>query len=113
MYQGSHEMNAVVGTNAADITDTTNTSIIAAKTGFRVNVTSLAVTNSHATVGTVVKIYSGSTLKARLFVAAAGGGYSLVYPVPLRGDMGAAWTAQAETTGAALQLQIAGFYASV
>lgn len=92
--------NFVQGVTAA-ITDTTSTSVIASAGGaLRNYITHCSISNSHATVGTFVKILDGSTIIDEIFAAAGGGGASLTYPVPLRGTAATAINAQPVTTGA-------------
>ena len=68
--------NFTSGATAA-ITDTTNTSVIASAGGsLRNYITNIFVTNSHATVGTLVEIRDGATtVLYRGYAAAAGGGF--------------------------------------
>lgn len=98
------------GTLAADITDTTKTQVIPAGSGTtRTYISFLEVTNSHATQGTVVKIYSGNTLVWRQN-AGAGSGFTICLPEdPLQGGQAEAWFAQPETSGAAIQCSMAGY----
>jgi len=85
----------------AVITDTTSTAVIASAGGsLRNYITSCKVTNSHATVGTFVKILDGATIIDEGYAAPAGGGWSTTYTVPLRGTAATAVNAQAVTTGA-------------
>jgi hypothetical protein len=92
--------NFVNGTTAA-ITDTTSTQIIASAGGsLRNYITSVIVTNSHATVGTFVKILDGSTILWEGYAAAVGGGFTTSFPVPLRGTAATAVNCQPVTTGA-------------
>ncbi len=103
--------NMVVGVTSA-ITDTTSTSTIAAQgSGVRTYITSILVTNSHATVGTFVKILDGSTIVWEGWAAAAGGGFSQSFSVPLRGTANTAVNCQAVTTGANFICSIAGYKA--
>lgn len=58
-------------------TDTTAANIIAGQgAGTRIAVTSILVTNAHATVGTKVEIRRGTTVLIQNYAAAAGGGWS-------------------------------------
>jgi len=101
--------NFVMGTTAA-ITDTTSTSTIAAQgAGVRTYITSILVTNSHATVGTFVKILDGSTIIWEGYAAAVGGGFSQSFPVPLRCTANTAVNTQCVTTGANVIASIAGY----
>lgn len=101
--------NFLNGTTAA-ITDTTSTQVIAAQsTGIRIYVTSILVTNSHATVGTFVKILDGASIIYEGFAAAVGGGFSVSLPVPLRGTAATALNAQCVTTGSNVIVSCAGY----
>ena len=101
--------NFVNGTTAA-ITDTTSTSVIASAGGsLRNYITSILVTNSHATVGTFVKILDGASIIYEGYAAAAGGGFTASLPVPLRGTAATAVNAQCVTTGANVIVSCAGY----
>lgn len=94
--------SVVYGALAADITDLTVTTLIAASTTKRISLIGFTVTNSNASTGTVVDIKNGSTLAARNFAASAGGGW--IGEGNLPGALNTAWTATAETTGANIQV---------
>jgi hypothetical protein len=102
--------NFTDGTTAA-ITDTTTTSVIAAQgAGIRTYITQITVTNSHATVGTFVKITDGaSTIKHEGYAAAAGGGYTASFPTPLRCTANTAVNAICVTTGANVIASVSGY----
>lgn len=101
--------NFVNGTTAA-ITDTTSTSTIAAQgAGIRTYVTQITVTNSHATVGTFVKILDGASIIHEGYAAAAGGGYTATFPTPLRGTANTAINTQPVTTGANVIASVSGY----
>ncbi len=101
--------NFVMGTTAA-ITDTTSTSTIASAGGsLRNYLTSCTVTNSHATVGTFVKILDGSTIIWEAYAAAAGGGASASFPTPLKGTAATAINCQPVTTGANVICSCSGY----
>ncbi len=101
--------NFVAGTTAA-ITDTTSTSVIASAGGsLRNYITSILVSNSHATVGTFVKILDGASIIYEGYAAPAGGGFAASLPVPLRGTAATAVNAQAVTTGANFIVSCAGY----
>ncbi len=95
--------NFVSGLTAA-MTGTTSTSLLAQPAGsLRNYVTHIIATNSHATVGTFVIIQDGSggTTLYEGYAAAAGGGFSISFPVPLRQPTAAtALYVQDVTTGA-------------
>ncbi len=90
-----------VAASTAAITDTTSTAILASAGGSLRNcVSSVIVTNSHATVGTFVKILDGSTIKWQGYAAPLGGGFSSSFPVPIQGTAATAINCQPVTTGA-------------
>lgn len=90
----------VKGKTAA-ITDTTRTAVIAAQgAGVKLYITHIAVTNSHATVGTYVKIEDGTTEIYGGYAAAVGGGFSYTLPVPLMITANTALNVTCGTTGA-------------
>ncbi len=101
--------NFVNGTTAA-ITDTTSTAVISAQAaGVRTYLTQITVTNSHATVGTFVKILDGATIIHEGYAAAAGGGYTATFPTPLRGTAATAINCQPVTTGANVIASMSGY----
>lgn len=82
----SNPENFVDGTPLT-LTDTTSTSCMAAPAGsLRNYITQILVTNSHATVGTLVKIQDGSggTTIYQGYAAPVGGGFSISFPTPLK-----------------------------
>mgnify|MGYP001577782010 CR=1 FL=1 len=98
---GSVPENFTNGVTAA-ITTTTSTSVIgAAGAGIRLYITSLLVTNSHATVSTQVDIQDGSggTVLHRGYALSAGGGWSITFPTPLRTTANTGLFAACITTG--------------
>lgn len=101
--------NLVQGVTAA-ITGTTDTSVIAAAgAGIRNYVTALTVTNSHATVGTVVELKDGTTVIHRAYAAPAGGGFTITFPTPLKGTANTAINAANVTTGSNTYVSASGF----
>ena len=95
------------------ITDTADDAIQAAGgAGVRHYLTALTVINSHATVGTEVVIKDGSTVIHRGYAAAAGGGYALTFPTPLRGTAATALNVACITTGSATVVSASGFSAA-
>lgn len=101
----------VVGVTAA-ITGTADTAVIAAAgAGVRNYVNSLTVTNSHATVGTVVELKDGTTVIHRAYAAPAGGGFTVQFPTPLRGTANTAINAACLTTGSNVYVSASGFKA--
>lgn len=96
----------------AAITGTANTSVIAAPgAGLKLYVTHVLVTNSHATVGTVVEIKNGTTVLYRGNAAAAGGGFSVTLPVPLVLTANTALNAANVTTGSNTYVSASGYIA--
>lgn len=75
-------------------------------------ITSLTVVNAHATVATEVVIKDGSTVIHRGYAAAAGGGYTITFPTPLRGTANTALNAACITTGSATHVSASGFSAA-
>ena len=103
--------NFVAGVTAA-ITGTSDTAVIASGgAGIRNYVTSFTVTNSHASVGTVVELKDGSTVIHRGYAAPNGGGYTAQFPVPLRGTAATAINAANVTTGSNTYVSASGFRA--
>jgi len=101
--------NYINPTPTASITDTTLTQVMPAIASFRNYVTYCKVTNSHATVGTYVGIFDGSTRVDSGFAAAAGGGFVTTYVTPIRGTTNTAINCQAETTGASFKCSCGGY----
>jgi hypothetical protein len=101
--------NFVAGVSGA-MTGTGNVQVIAAGGGsLRNYVTQITVTNSHATVGTVVQIKDGTTVIYEGFAAAAGGGFAITLPVPLRGTAATAINAANITTGSNTYVAASGY----
>lgn len=101
--------NFISGTTAA-IIDTTRTEVIAAQSaGIRSYITNIAVTNSHATVGTFVKIEDGTTTIYQAYAAPVGGGFTITLPVPLRGSTATALNVSCVTTGANVIANASGY----
>lgn len=104
--------NSLSGVTAA-ITGTSDTAVIAAQgVGVRICVTSLMVTNSHATVGTVVEIKDNTTVVWRGYAAPAGGGFAIAFPKPLRLAANVALNAANVTTGSNTYVAAAGYKAA-
>lgn len=103
--------NSISGVTAA-ITGTSDTSVIATPgAGIRNYITHILVTNSHATVGTVVEIKDNTTVIYRGYAAPAGGGFALNFPVPLRLTANVALQAANVTTGSNTYVSASGFKA--
>ncbi len=96
----------------ANITNTTAADVIAAAgAGIRIAVTSVLVTNAHATVATKVEIRDGTTVKIQGQSAAGGGGFALSGGgTPLFiATANTAVTARCATTGADVDVSISGY----
>ena len=109
-----HE-NLVSGAPAV-ISGTSSTEVIAAAgSGVRNYITSLSVMNADASVGTVVAITDGSggTVLHRGYAAAAGGGYVVTFPSPLRGSANTAIHAICATTSSETYVSASGYKAAV
>jgi hypothetical protein len=101
--------NFISGTTGA-ITDTTRTVLIASQGGsLRSYLTQITVTNSHATVGTFIKIEDNVTTIYQAYAAPLGGGFSITLPVPLKGTAATAWNVSCVTTGANVIANASGY----
>jgi hypothetical protein len=99
---------------SANSTGTGDTSVIAAPgAGLRLYITSLVITNAHATVGTKVQLKSGATTTGypRFYAAAAGGGWGGTLPAPLRLGVNEALQFANVTTGADVDVSAIGYVA--
>lgn len=98
----------VAGVSGA-ITDTSPVTLVAAPgAAKRVLITSLTVTNSHASTGTVVQISNGSTVVHEGYAAPGGGGYSPTLITPLPGHYNQAVTVACLTTGSNVYVSVSG-----
>lgn len=99
------------GTTAA-MTGTATTVLISSG-GASINtyVTHLLCVNSHATVGTVILIRNGTSIKYTGYAVAAGGGFSVTLPTPLVGASNTQWSAENVTTGSNTYCDAVGFFA--
>jgi hypothetical protein len=86
--------------------------IAAQAAGVRIYVTQVTVVNGHASQGTKVSIRDGTTVKYVGFAAPAGGGFSISFPVALRGSAATALTAICGTSGADVDVNVSGYIAS-
>lgn len=92
------------------IVDTTSTAILAAAgVGVRHYVTSVGIYNSHATVSTFVKVLDGTTIMWEGYALAAGGGFNISFPTPLRGTANTAVNIQCVTTGANVKASVTAY----
>lgn len=80
--------------------------------GVRIFLTSIVVTNAHATVGTLVTIKDdttgGTNILCRGYAAAAGGGFALSFPNPPSTNENKKLIAVCETTGATVYISAVG-----
>ncbi len=99
--------------NPAAITDNSAHTVKSADASLRHYVTSLTVTNSHATVGTLVTLRDGSggTTMWQGYAAAVGGGVAITFPVPLRGTAATLIEAICGTTGSNIYVSMQGYSA--
>lgn len=96
------------------MTGTADTSIIAAQgAGIRTYLTTIVVANEHASVGTLVAIKDGTTIKMYVPAASGFGGGVITLPKPLRGTANTAWQAACITTGAAVRVSAVGYTSEV
>lgn len=106
-------VNGTAGAQSTGITNTAVTSLMPAPgAGLRNYVTSLLVTNGHATVSTVVVIGDGSvgTSMFHGYAVAAGGGFSMTFPTPLRQvTTNTALSVFCVTTGSAIWVSAQGY----
>jgi hypothetical protein len=106
-------VNGTAGAQATGITNTAVTSLIPAPgAGLRNYVTNLLVTNAHATVSTVVVIGDGTvgTSMHHGYAVAAGGGFSVTFPTPLRQPTtNTALSVFCVTTGSAIYVSAGGY----
>lgn len=85
--------------------------IAAAGAGVRIAVTSVLVTNAHATVSTKVEIRDGTTVKIQGYAVAAGGGFALSAggrPLFIS-TANTAVTGRAVTTGSDIDISVSGY----
>lgn len=99
------------------LTDNNATQVIAAQAaGVRSYMTTLVVTNSHATVGTTVTIQddagSPKVLFGPQYAAPNGGGFAITFPVPPCTGAAQKLQAVAGTTGSNVYVSVVGFKAA-
>lgn len=98
-----------VGRNAALITNTTSTALIAAGgAGVIYVITAITVSNGSATVGTEVNILDGTTVVWSGPAALGFGGYTVTFPDGLVCTANTAINAQCVTTGASVRACVSG-----
>ena len=102
--------NFISGATAKIEVDTVISLIAAQAAGIRIYVTSLLVTNSDATVGSLVEIRDGTTtILWRGYAAPAGGGFACAFPVPLRGTAATALNVYCMTASAEVYVSASGY----
>jgi hypothetical protein len=108
--------NAISGISAEIITNADTAIIAAQAAGIKVYITSIMVTNSHATVGTRVQIWDGPSasgvLKWSGWAAAGGGGWSHTFATPIPCTAATAVNAKCVTTGATVIVGVSGYIAT-
>lgn len=101
--------------SAGAITDTTAVEMKAAVTGKRNYLTAIQLSNTDATVGTVVQVLSAATVLWQFYlapqIAATNGqnGVSIPFPVPLRSATGEALNVKCVTTSAEVYANAQGY----
>lgn len=97
--------------DTTNFTNATAADLIAAQgAGVKIVVTSVLVTNAHATVATKVEIRAGTTVKILGYAAAAGGGFSYANPAGLFiTAANEAVTGRCVTTGSDTDINVSGY----
>lgn len=94
----------------AAITGTSDTAVIAAPgASLFLNITWLLVTNSHATVGTVVQWKSGSTVRGQGYAAPVGQGFMISFRTPIKIAANTAFNVACVTTSSNVYASAGGF----
>ena len=94
------------------MTATSDVAVIAAPgAGLRLYITELAISNNHATVGTLINIKSATTLKREFYAREDGGGATFTFPTPLRLGTNEALNAANVTTGSNTYVVASGYIA--
>ena len=103
--------NLVSGVISTAMTATTSTQLLPSPGGgLRNYITSITVSNSHATVGTDVNILDGATVIYVIPAAAVYGGAVISFPTPLRQPtLATAINAQNVTTGSSIKVSATGW----
>ena len=96
------------------LTDTTLTDLIPAPgAGTRIYLTTILVTNEHATQGTLVTIRDdtdgGTNILCQGYAAAAGGGFALAPMRPIEANENKKIMAQCGTSGATVHVSVTGY----
>lgn len=102
----------VSGVSAADITNTTAQTLIAAPgASLYLHITSLSAYNSHATVATRMDFMDDATVIHSCYLPAAGGRYEVTFPTPLKLSANKALKVVNGTTGSATRANAVGYTA--
>lgn len=101
-------------TGHATLTDTTITDLITAPgAGTRIFITSILVTNSHATVGTLVTLRDdtdgGTNILYQGYAAAVGGGFAIALVHPIEANENKKVQVYCGTSGANVYVSVAGY----
>jgi hypothetical protein len=98
--------------SGGDITDNSAHEVFAARgASIKHYITMIAISNTHATVSTKVKILDGTTKLTTLNAAASSGGWIMKFDPPLvTPTANAALNVQCGTTGASVQVNVYGYY---
>ena len=103
----------VSGVSAADITNTTAQTLIAAPgASLYLYITSVSAYNSHATVATRVDFLDNATVVHSCYLPAAGGHYEQTFPTPLKISANNPLKVVNGTTGAATRANAVGYTAA-
>lgn len=110
-------MSDTVFANVGPITDTASHDLIAAQgPNVKMYVTTVIVTNSHATVGTLVTIKDdspgGQNIICHGYAAAAGGGFAISFPQPRETGDNRKLLIICDTNGASVYVSISGYKAN-
>ena len=100
--------------SSADITDDVAVEVVAAKTGYRHRVLAIQAHNTDTAVATIVNIRHGTTVIGSIFlppyIAAAPGNHfqSVIFPMPLKGDVSANINVICVTTSSQTRVSVQG-----
>lgn len=96
--------------SASAITNTTAVEIVAARAGARNYLAGLQISNTHATVGTLVQVLDGSTVIWQFYVSPLLA-ETAVFPVPLMGSPATSLSVKCVTNGSSVFVNAQGFAA--
>lgn len=96
----------------AAMTGTTEV-VLVSSGGSNINtyITGVSCFNSHATVGTVINLRNGRTIRYTGYAVAAGGGFVVPFQTPIAGASNTQWTAENATTGSNTYCNLVGYFA--